>query len=118
MAHTTCGTPLYMPPEIINRQPYDKKVDIWSMGCLIFEMLAGKMPFSGLSRDEAFSNICSAALEIPADIQFSVGIVRLLSQVFNFCFVFRRIVVLFFSLNIFLNCVPDVREGSDKTVIS
>jgi serine/threonine protein kinase len=108
-----------MPPEIINRQPYDKKVDIWSMGCLIFEMLAGKMPFSGLSRDEAFSNICSAALEIPADIQFSVGIVRLLSQVFNiFISGFRRIVVLFFSSNIFLNCVPDVREGSDKTVIS
>ena len=78
---TQCGTPLYMPPEIINNEEYDTKVDIWSMGCLIFEMMSGKMPFTGTSKEEAFKNIREAPLELPEGILFSAGIVRLLRKV-------------------------------------
>jgi serine/threonine protein kinase len=31
-------TPLYMPPEILQENRYDTKSDIWSLGCLIFEL--------------------------------------------------------------------------------
>ncbi len=31
-------TPLYMPPEILQENKYDTKSDIWSLGCLIFEL--------------------------------------------------------------------------------
>ena len=44
-AKTIVGTPYYLSPEIINQQPYDFKSDIWSLGVLLYEMCALKMPF-------------------------------------------------------------------------
>eukprot|EP01055_Gregarina_sp_Pseudo9_P005693 Gregarina_sp_Pseudo_9__5692@NODE_812_length_2181_cov_12_267507_g763_i0_p1_GENE_NODE_812_length_2181_cov_12_267507_g763_i0NODE_812_length_2181_cov_12_267507_g763_i0_p1_ORF_typecomplete_len684_score2_06Pkinase/PF00069_25/2_1e72Pkinase/PF00069_25/9_8e02Pkinase/PF00069_25/1_3e03Pkinase_Tyr/PF07714_17/3_3e57Pkinase_Tyr/PF07714_17/6e03Kinaselike/PF14531_6/8_2e16Pkinase_fungal/PF17667_1/1_5e12WaaY/PF06176_11/0_00022Kdo/PF06293_14/0_00031APH/PF01636_23/0_017APH/PF01636_23/2_1e03PIP49_C/PF12260_8/0_0041D len=44
MAHTHVGTPYYMSPEVLNRSQYDAKSDIWSLGCLLFEMATGKSP--------------------------------------------------------------------------
>lgn len=44
---TVCGTQLYVAPEIlIQGGTYTNKVDIWSMGCLLFAMLSGTVPFS------------------------------------------------------------------------
>lgn len=44
---TVCGTQLYVAPEIMkNRGAYTNKVDIWSMGCLLYAMLSGAVPFS------------------------------------------------------------------------
>lgn len=40
------GTPAYQAPEIINKEPYDEKVDIWSTGVLFFNMLTGCQPFN------------------------------------------------------------------------
>lgn len=40
------GTPSYAAPEIINRSPYDEKVDIWSLGVLMYNMLTGLEPFA------------------------------------------------------------------------
>ncbi|XP_018011706.1 serine/threonine-protein kinase fused [Hyalella azteca] len=39
------GTPLYMAPELIEQQPYDQKADLWSLGCILFELLTGTPPF-------------------------------------------------------------------------
>ena len=45
-AFTICGTPQYLAPEVFINQGYDKNVDWWSLGCLIYEMLTGRLPFS------------------------------------------------------------------------
>ena len=48
-AISTVGTPYYLSPEIINKQPYDSKIDIWALGVLLYELMTFKMPFNAVS---------------------------------------------------------------------
>lgn len=57
LAKTNVGTPFYMAPEIINEKDYDEKSDIWSLGCLLYELAALKPPFEA-------SNAVSLAMKI------------------------------------------------------
>lgn len=45
LAQTNVGTPFYMAPEIINEKDYDERSDIWSLGCLLYELASLKPPF-------------------------------------------------------------------------
>lgn len=45
MADTQIGTPYYASPEVWQDLPYDMKSDIWSLGCVVYEMAALKPPF-------------------------------------------------------------------------
>lgn len=49
MAQTNVGTPYYMSPEQINENNYDEKTDIWSLGCVIYELVALLPPFTSSS---------------------------------------------------------------------
>jgi len=48
------GSPLYMAPEIVKKMKYDAKVDIWSLGVMVYIILSGKPPFSWKTKDEIF----------------------------------------------------------------
>ncbi|THH19022.1 hypothetical protein EUX98_g8855 [Antrodiella citrinella] len=45
-ANTYVGTPYYMSPELMQEKAYDTKSDIWSLGCVIYELCALKPPFA------------------------------------------------------------------------
>jgi serine/threonine protein kinase len=45
--NTRVGTPLYLAPELVKQKPYDYKIDVWAMGCILYQMCAMKSPFHG-----------------------------------------------------------------------
>ena len=49
---TQIGTPYYMSPEIFRNKPYDTKSDMWSLGCVLYELCALRVPFRANDIDE------------------------------------------------------------------
>lgn len=64
------GSVFWMAPEVVKQTTYTKKADIWSVGCLIVEMLTGEHPWAQLNQMQAIFKIGSAAAKpaIPSDI--------------------------------------------------
>jgi cell cycle protein kinase DBF2 len=56
-AYSMVGSPDYMAPEIIDSSGYDRLVDWWSCGCILFEMLSGYPPFGGATSEEVWTNV-------------------------------------------------------------
>ena len=57
------GTLSYVAPEVLLRIPYNKEVDIWSMGIILYYMLCGKFPFYGSDEEIIAKRICYGDLE-------------------------------------------------------
>ena len=51
------GTAAYMAPEQAKGRPVDKRADIWAFGCVLYEMLAGRRPFSGETTTETIAAV-------------------------------------------------------------
>ncbi|XP_040841565.1 serine/threonine-protein kinase Nek2 [Ochotona curzoniae] len=56
-AKTFVGTPYYMSPEQMNRMSYNEKSDIWSLGCLLYELCALMPPFTAFNQKELAGKI-------------------------------------------------------------
>lgn len=66
LLHTTCGTPAYVAPEVINRKGYDgAAADIWSCGVVLFVLLAGYLPFHDSNLMEMYRKIGRAEYRCP-----------------------------------------------------
>ena len=61
---TIVGSPLYIAPEIINKKPYDLSCDLWSLGVILYLLLAGEPPFKGMNNREIFENISAGVFDI------------------------------------------------------
>ena len=60
---TQTGTPYYASPEVWNDKPYSYKSDLWSIGCVIYELCALRPPFKGKDLDELYVNVCKGKVE-------------------------------------------------------
>ena len=60
---TQTGTPYYASPEVWNDRPYSYKSDLWSIGCVIYELCALHPPFHGKDLDELYANVCRGKVE-------------------------------------------------------
>ena len=54
---TFCGTPYYLAPELWNQEPYSKKADTWSLGVILYELMALRKPFSGATMRELIDKV-------------------------------------------------------------
>ena len=72
MAETLCGSPLYMAPEILLSQKYDAKADLWSVGTILYEALAGKPPYTGGNQVALLRNIRDREARLPPEVATQV----------------------------------------------
>ncbi len=81
---TMCGTPVCMAPEIISGCLYNYKVDVWSLGTVLFHLLTGTYPFKGKSLDELKANLRNGAYKIPRDVKISMECLDFLNSCLKF----------------------------------
>ncbi len=79
--YTLCGTPDYLAPEVILGQGHGKGVDWWTLGVLIYEMLASYPPFYDEDPMETYKKILGGQVDYPR--HFSKEAVDLLSKLLN-----------------------------------
>ena len=63
-----CGSPIYVAPETVQRKKYCKKVDFYSLGILLFEMVAGKPPFYNKNSEVIKQNKLTKVVKFPSSM--------------------------------------------------
>lgn len=62
---TACGTPGYVAPEVLKNEPYDKAVDMWSLGVILYILLCGFPPFYHESTAQLYKQIKKGEYDFP-----------------------------------------------------
>ena len=82
-AVTFIGTPYYISPEIVQNQPYSFKSDIWSLGVLLYELIALKYPFDASSLPKLMIKIMKGQYMKIKDKSFSTELKNLVYMILN-----------------------------------
>jgi NIMA (never in mitosis gene a)-related kinase len=83
LGYTQTGTPYYASPEVWKDQPYDNKSDIWSLGCVLYEMITLRPPFRAENMEGLYNKVIKGQLnKIPERFSTDLSeLVKLLIQV-------------------------------------
>jgi len=68
-----CGTPQYVSPEVLEKQPVTSSSDMWSLGVILYLLLCGFLPFYARDRHKLESNIKHCLLEFPSPFWDSIS---------------------------------------------
>jgi NIMA (never in mitosis gene a)-related kinase len=79
LAYTQTGTPYYASPEVWSDKPYEYKSDIWSMGCVLYEICTLKPPFKGNNLEELYKNVMKGYFE-PLPSTYSKDLTSIISS--------------------------------------
>ncbi|KAM9317639.1 LOW QUALITY PROTEIN: serine/threonine-protein kinase Nek3 [Pholidichthys leucotaenia] len=76
-ARTYVGTPYYVAPEIWDNKPYNNKSDVWSLGCVLYELCTLKHPFQASSRKKLILKVWRGSYpplpnHLPYELQYLV----------------------------------------------
>uniref|UniRef100_A0AAX7U7N4 Protein kinase domain-containing protein n=1 Tax=Astatotilapia calliptera TaxID=8154 RepID=A0AAX7U7N4_ASTCA len=76
-AHAYVGTPYYVAPEIWDNKPYNNKSDVWSLGCVLYELCTLRHPFQASSWKSLILKVCRGAYpplpsHLPYELQYLV----------------------------------------------
>lgn len=80
---TICGTPLYMAPQVVQKQKYSYKADIWSLGVILFELINGKTPFHSRDREEFENKVEASQFAFKSSVKDKVSLETILFM--NLC---------------------------------
>ena len=58
LGYTQTGTPYYASPEVWKDKPYDNKSDVWSLGCVLYEMITLRPPFRAQNMEGLYNKVC------------------------------------------------------------
>ncbi|XP_015058542.1 CBL-interacting serine/threonine-protein kinase 3-like [Solanum pennellii] len=82
LLHTTCGTPNYVAPEVLNDHGYDgTTADLWSCGVILFVLLAGYLPFDDSNLINLYKKISAAEFTCPPWMSF--GAMKLITRILD-----------------------------------
>jgi serine/threonine-protein kinase ULK2 len=59
------GSPIYMAPEVLLGKSYGQKSDVWSLGCVLYEMIYGRCPFETNSMSELILMVSRDEVSLP-----------------------------------------------------
>lgn len=77
---TFVGTVNYMAPEMISESESTLSTDLWALGCLIFKMYTGKVPFPGMSEMACFPIILKRQIDWPKNMEMDPNFVDLVDS--------------------------------------
>lgn len=77
---TICGSPYYMAPELFTEKEYDNKVDLWSFGIIMYQLLFGENPNKASSLEELINNIKLKDINLKIDESITTNCYNLLQH--------------------------------------
>lgn len=118
---TQTGTPYYCSPEIWKGQSYDYRSDIWSLGCVIYELIMLRPPFTALNIKDLSAKVCRGVYPaVPAKYSKTLSnIVKKMLQVMPSQRItsFQLLALPEFELNIGKTCAKLCPENMSKDLL-